>query len=45
MQKGIYYLKTCVSGGHVFHEKMCYGNTCVVGGHVLQIYAYQEFIV
>ena len=40
MQVGMYYWKTCVSGGHhVFHENMCYGRTCVVGGHVLQVYA------
>ena len=38
MQVGMYYWKTCVSGGHhVFHENMCYGRTCVVGGHVLQV--------
>ena len=39
MQEGMYYLKTCVSGGHVFHENMCHGRTCVVGGHVLQVCA------
>ena len=27
MQKGMYYLKTCVCGGHVFHENMFYGRT------------------
>ena len=36
MQVGKCYWKTCVSGGHVFHENICYGRTCVVGGHVLQ---------
>ena len=30
MQEGMYYWKTSVSGGHVFHENMCYGRTCVV---------------
>ena len=40
MHVGMYYWKTCVSGGlHVFHENMCYGRTCVVGGHVLQVCA------
>ena len=39
MQEGMYYLNTCVSGGHVFNENMCYGKTCVVGGHVLQVCA------
>ena len=39
MQEGMYYLKTCVSGGHVFYENMCYGRTCVVGGHALQVCA------
>ena len=35
MQVGMYYWKTCISGGrHVFHENMCYGRTCVVGGQV-----------
>ena len=38
MQVGMYYWKTCVSGGHhYFHENMCYGRTCVVGGHVLKV--------
>ena len=27
MQEGMYYWKTCVSGGRVFHENMCYGST------------------
>ena len=31
MQEGMYYLKTCVSGGH---EKIC-----VVGRHILQVCA------
>ena len=35
----MYYLKTCVSGDHVFHENMFFGGTCVVVGHVLQICA------
>ena len=39
MQEGMYYLKTCVNGGHVFHENMCCGRTCIVGSHVLQICA------
>ena len=28
MQEGMYYWKTCVSGGHVFRENMYYGRTC-----------------
>ena len=39
MHEGMHYWKTCISGGHVFHEKMCYGRTFEVGGHVLQICA------
>ena len=39
MQEGMYYWKTCVSGGLVFHGNMCYGRTCVVGWHVLQVSA------
>ena len=39
MQEGMYYWKTCVSGGHFFYENMYYGRTCVVGGHVLQVCA------
>ena len=39
MQKDMYYLKTYVSGSHVFQENMCYGRTCVVGWHVLQVCA------
>ena len=35
-QEGMYYWRTCDSGGHVFHENMCYGRTCIVGGYVLQ---------
>ena len=35
MQEGMYYLNTCVSGGHVFHENVL-RKPSVVGGHVLQ---------
>ena len=39
MQVDMYFLKTCVSGGHVFYENMCYGRICVVCGHVLHVCA------
>ena len=39
MQEDMYYLKTCVSGGHVFHENVCYRRTCLLSGHVLQVCA------
>ena len=39
MEEGMYYWKTCVSAGYVFHESMCCGRTCEVGGHVLQVCA------
>ena len=28
MQEGMYYLKTCVSGGHVFHENVLWEDMC-----------------
>ena len=39
MQVDMYYWKVCGSGGHVYHENICYGWTWPVGGHVLQIRA------
>ena len=39
MQVDMYYWKTCGSGGHIFHENICYGKTCSVGGYVLQVCA------
>ena len=39
MQVDMYYWKTCGSGGHIFHENICYGRTCSVGGYVLQVCA------
>ena len=29
----------CGSGGHVYHENICYGRKCPVGRHVLQVCA------
>ena len=28
MQEGMYCLKTCVSGGHVFHENVLWEDVC-----------------
>ena len=28
MQEGMYYQKTCVSGGHVFHENVLWEDMC-----------------
>ena len=39
MQVDMYYWKICDSGGHVYHENICYGRTCPVDGHVLQVFA------
>ena len=37
MLEGMYYLKTCVSGGYVFHEDMCY-SVLSLGTSVPDIY-------
>ena len=37
MQEFMYFWKTCVSAGHVFHESMCYGRTCEEGGQVKKV--------
>ena len=39
MQMDLYYWRTCGSGGHVYHENICYGRTCPVGGHALRVCA------
>ena len=44
MQVDIYYWKTCISDGHVYHENVCYRRICPVGGHVLQVCAEAETI-
>ena len=35
----MHYCKICGSGGHVYHENICYGKTCPVGVHILQVCA------
>ena len=39
MQVDMHYWKICGSGGHVYHENICYGRTSPVGGYVLQVWA------